>query len=346
MKDKELLKQAARQVEAQGPEVDRLPILSMDKILQDARSVFKDSEKGLGQQIVSGSKMPKPTKDCEFVCWKKSPWEVLTGIRGIPFGRVVQIAGKPDSGKTSCAMEFLKRAQQQGHIPILWDIEGKFSTNRFNDQFKGNSDQLFVVTSKLILEGADMVDALIESIDKHYHDRKILLVWDSVGGSLSVSEEAKDKRAGKQMAEAAKENGIVVRGFIQQMEALRNRQSNEDRLGVLLINQTYSNIGSHGQKEAGGQKVEFHSSIIVQLSRMADLEKVKNKVKYKVGIQSKAKMRKNHLLEGEDTVSELKLHVMSGGVYIDPKDPAVELLGGEIERSDDDGEVIETDDEE
>jgi hypothetical protein len=243
-------------------------------------------------------------------------------------------------------MQFLKMAQMQGHIPILWDVEGKFSMHRFDNRFGGKSDQLLLVTSKLILEGADMVDALIEKTHEYFPERKILLVWDSVGGSLSVSEEAKDKRAGRQMAEAAKENGIVCRGFVQNMEAVRNRKTNEEHLAVLLINQTYANIGSHGQKESGGQKVEFHSSLIMQLTRMADLKRIKNKIPYKVGIQTKARVKKNHLFDSEDTICELVLNVMAGGVYIDAASPAIKLLGDSFEQpcGDDDTEV-ELDDE-
>lgn len=330
--DKELLANAEQLVDEKARPLDDM-LSDMEDIIKNARSVFKNSEKGLGQQIILGSKMPKLTKDSDFICWKKSPWELLTGVRGCPFGRICQIAGKPDSGKTTAAMTFLKNAQQQAVIPILWDVEGKFDTMRFDHKIGGKSDNLFVVTSKLILEGADMVDALIESVNNKFPTRKIFLVWDSVGGSLSVSEEAKDKRSGKQMAEAAKENGAVVRGFVQQAETLRNRKINEERLAVLLINQTYANIGSHGQKESGGQKVEFHSSIIVQMTRTGDLQKVRNKVPRKVGITSRMKLRKNHLFDAADCISELTVHVMANGMFVDPKSAAYSLLEG-VELSD------------
>src|SRR3989338_1314327 len=92
------------------------PVLKfdLDDILKEARTSFTGTDKGLGLQITSGADITRPSKDSDFICYKDSHWEQLTGIRGIPFGRVVQIAGRPDSGKSSHAMAFMKQAQDQG----------------------------------------------------------------------------------------------------------------------------------------------------------------------------------------------------------------------------------------
>jgi len=304
--------------------------VDLDKILLQARKDFKNSEKGLGQQMVSGSNLPRPTKPEEFVHWQNSTWELLTGIMGCPFGWIIQIAGKPDSGKSTHAMEFMKRAQDQGHIVILWNAEGKFSASRFDKYFGGKSDELLVVTSRLILEGADMVDSLVHATMENYPEKKVFIVWDSVGGTLPASEMTKSKRESNPSAEAAKDNAKVMRGFVQLMEQYRNRATNEDRIGVLLINQTYSSVrGPAMQKESGGQKVEFFSSVIVQLVKTGTLYKQKKKIKRRMGIKVKAKTKKNHLFDGEDTIAELNLHITAAGVTVDPKDPAAELVGAE-----------------
>lgn len=301
-------------------------------IVARARNAFAKDEV-LASQLVAGSDIPRPTKPEEFIYWPNSSWHILTQVPGIPFGRIVQIAGRPNSGKSTHAMQFMKLAQDQGHVVILWDPENKFSANRFDHFFGGNSAELLVVNSRLISEGADLIESFVRALGEECPDKKILIVWDSVGGSLPKSEKTDvtsskggNKRGSRQMAEAAKENGMAVRGFVSLMEEFKDRKNNQERIAVLLINQVYSNIGSVGQKESGGQKVEFHSSIIIQLSRVADLIKTRDKVKRLVGITTRAKVRKNHLIDGEDTVAELRLDITAGGIAVNAKDPAAKLV--------------------
>jgi len=316
--------------------------VDIDAIISKARSNFKNSEKGLGLQIVRGSDRKISENDSDYICWPDSSWQVLTGVRGLPFGRIVQIAGRPDSGKSTHAMEFMARAQKQGAQVILWDAENKFSTSRFDKYFGGISNDLIVITSKMILEGSDEVDAVVHAIMELNPTQKILIVWDSVGSTVGKSEGMVAKRQSKQMAEAAKDNGAAVRGFIQLMETYKNHETGEERIAVLLINQTYANIGSHGQKESGGQKVEYFSSIIIQLTRKAYLFKVRAGLKRKLGITAKAVIRKNHLFDSEESIAELDLDITARGVFVNSKSPALKLVS-EAQRSSEDFEAVDED---
>jgi len=301
--------------------------IDINALLEKVQASY-GKDKGRAAEVSTGSSLVRPNRDDQFVCWKDSPWESLTQIRGLPFGRICQIAGRPDSGKSTHAMQFMKNAQDQGCVVILWDAENKFSATRFDKYFGGRSDDLLLVRSKLILEGGDRVERFIHEIKNMDPDAKILVVWDSVGGTLAkneavdVSEDKKGKKNkyegsmadNKQLAAAAKENGTVMRGLIRLMEKYKD-QDNES-ISVLLINQTYSNIGSHGQKESGGQKVEFFSSIIVQLTRKGDLNFTRDGVKRRKGIVTRAKVSKNHLFDGEDTIAELELAITAGGINL------------------------------
>jgi len=298
--------------------------IDISKLLKNVQASY-GKDKGRAGEVSTGNSLVRPNRDDQFVCWKDSPWERLTQIRGLPFGRICQIAGRPDSGKSTHAMQFMRNAQDQGCIVILWDAENKFSATRFDKYFGGCSDNLLVVRSKVILEGGDRTERFIHEAKKMDPDSKILVVWDSVGGTLAKNEDvtidAKGNYEGsmsdkKQLASAAKENGQVMRGFVRLMEQYKNKNTNDETISVLLINQTYSNIGSVGQKESGGQKVEFYSSIIVQLTRKGDLTFTRDKMKRKKGIVSRAKVSKNHLFDGEDTIAELELAITAGGIKL------------------------------
>lgn len=298
---------------------EKSPAIDLNKILNQARGSFGKGEKALAQQLSTGSSLVKPTRDDQFVLYPGEHWGQLTGTRGIPFGKIVQIAGKPDSGKSSHGMAFMTSAQKAGHVVILWDSESKFSATRMDNYFKGNSSELLLVNSRVILTGGDMLIALTKSILDNYPDKKVFICWDSVGGTLSSAEDVKNLRDSRQMAIAAKENKQVLHGIINLMEAYRNKESGEEKIAMLMINQTYANIGSVGQKEAGGQGVEYYSSLILQLTRKGDLNKQRDGVKRKIGILSRAKVKKNHLFDGEDSIAELDLQITAGGIELAKK---------------------------
>lgn len=287
--------------------------LDLNKIVSDVRSAY-GKDKGKALQVSTGSSISRPVGDNAFVNWKDSPWHELTGVQGIPFGRIVQIAGRPDSGKSTHAMQFMKLAQDQNILVILLDSENKFSLKRFNNKFGGNSDELIIISSKMILEGADEVEKVVTAAKEQDIECRILIVVDSIGGSLAKNEGEDSLDNSKQMASAAKENGTFMRGIVRLMEKYKNRETNEENICALLINQSYANIGAPGQKEAGGQKVEYFSSIILQLTRKSDLTKIKDGVKRKIGIVTRAKVKKNHLFDGDDSIAELDLVITAGGI--------------------------------
>jgi RecA/RadA recombinase len=295
----------------------KLEKINLDKVLTTARDGFdKKKEKSLQLQMSKGSQIARPSKNTDFVIASCKHWQELTGQPGIPFGRITQIAGRPDSGKSTHAMMFMKDAQDQDYIVILWDSENKFSKGRFDRHFKGSSDDLLCVNSRVILEGGDMLLNLIDSCMLHYPEKKILVVWDSVGGTIASGASAKNLRDPNQMAMEAKENGRVCKALVAQMEDYKNKETGEEKIAVLLINQTYANIGAPGQKESGGQKVEYFSSLILQLTRKSDATKQKNGKDYKVGIVTRAKVKKNHLFDGEDSIAELQLLITAGGISL------------------------------
>src|ERR1035437_7668149 len=52
----------------------------------------------------------------------------LSGLLGLPFNKIAQFAGRPDSGKSTVAAEMIVDAQKAGCQVIVWDSEDKFDT--------------------------------------------------------------------------------------------------------------------------------------------------------------------------------------------------------------------------
>lgn len=295
--------------------------IDITKLVKKAQESYAKKDQGLAKKLSTGKTIIRPDEDKDYVVWTKGDhWKSLTNLKGLPFGRIVQISGKPDSGKSTHAMAFMKFAQDQDVLVILWDAERKFSSRRFDEKMGGISDNLLVVDTNKIIDGAKAVAQFIHAAKEMNPDIKILIVWDSVGASLNSTEDKDDgtEDFSQQPGVSAKENSYAIKKFNKLANNYTNTETGEASIATLIINQTYASIGMGAptQIEKGGSEIYYLSSIIIQLSRKQDLNRVKNGDKYKYGIVSRAKVKKNHLFEGDECISELDLVISADGVHL------------------------------
>lgn len=239
------------------------------------------------------------------------PLRTLIGLPCLPFNKIVQVAGKPDTGKSTVATATMVAAQNAGFKIIAWDTEEKFDPGRY-EEFGGTpGDILFIRTNEITL-GGQLVKDYINAIKEDDPKAKVLLVWDSVGGGVSRADAEinRVKKKNAQPAQAAKENGQVTRDIITMMNTYR------DSICVYMANQTYAKIGfmQKGDKAKGGDTIEFFSSIIVFFKRLKVLTKIVDKKLVKYGIITQATVTKNHLSQGETSVHQTNFEINSSGI--------------------------------
>lgn len=285
--------------------------IDLNKIVKDMRKLYEKDKKV--QSIISTGDAVKQTyTEADVIPLPKShPISQLTNLLGIPFNKIVQVAGKPDCGKSTMAGEVMAAAQASGATVILFDSEDKFDANRFKNNFKGNPSNILMIKTNEILKGGELVRRYITAIKEQDENAKILFVWDSVGGSQSRShaERELDNEKHAQPGQDAKENGSLMKVLV----ALINKYP--DTIAVYMANQTYAKIGfmQHGDQASGGTKIEYHSSLIVMLKRIKVLTKVVKGVTTKHGIISRATVTKNHLSQGETSVHQLDFKITADG---------------------------------
>jgi len=289
--------------------------LDINDLVAKARGRFDKKKSQIGARMRTGDQIVLSTDPSDYISSADilKFWKPLTGLLGFAYGRIFQIAGKPDSGKSTAAMLAMKAAQEQGALVILWDSEGKFDSTRYRDRMGGDPTQIPVAPSRNILEGVQQVVTYVKVAKEMNPDQKILIVWDSVGASINSAEDEENDDYSKQPGVTAKEVSWGIRRFNQLMEKFRDSNGNYT-IAVLCINQVYANIGSVGFKQKGGAELEYLSSLILEMSRKETLTRVKNKQKIKYGITTIARVKKNHLFGGEDCVAELELVVSSAGI--------------------------------
>lgn len=275
----------------------------MADLAADIRKHFKDSPK-LAKRVGVGSNLSKLT-DADFITLPKW-WRDCTGVPGLPFGKLVMIAGDSDSGKTSAAIESMKAAQSQDVGVIYVETEGKTTENDLR-AWGVNPDDLLLVQSSIAEEAFELLFAAWDSFRNKYPEARLLVVFDSIGNVVSQRDseidltEQDSKPGGK-----GKINRLGINKMISKMS--------EGNTAVLILNYTYDNIGSPGKTNAGGKAVNFFSSLTFQTTRKAWHEKTIKGEKVRAGADVVWKLFKNHLAKSSLNKKEFTLRITSEGI--------------------------------
>jgi RecA/RadA recombinase len=247
-----------------------------------------------------------------------NPVRCMTDLPCLPFNKVVQVAGKPDAGKSTTAGEIAAAAQKAGFEIVIWDAEQKFDAARFKKEFGGDPEKIHVIQTNEIRKGGQLVKDFICVIKEDNPKAKIFVVWDSVGGSISRAETDRNLSDEKhaQPGTEARENSSVIRHWV----GMFNKYP--DSIAVLLVNQTYAKIGfmQHGDQAKGGSGIEYFSSLIIYLRRVKVLTKVSKKKKIKTGIITRATVAKNHLSQGKTSVHQMDFVITAAGSSVSDLD--------------------------
>lgn len=287
--------------------------VDLSKIVSDIQALYVKDKKIKSMVCTGDSVKAVYTKADVIPLEDGSPLKHLLGLQGLPYNKIIQIAGKPDTGKSTFASEVMVTAQKSGATVILWDSEDKFDSARFK-ALGGSAKEILLIKTNEILKGAELARKFIIAVKNQVPDSKILFVWDSVGGSQSRShsERELDSEKHAQPGQDAKENGSVCKVLVSLINKF------PDSIAVYLANQTYAKIGfmMKGDAISGGTKIEYHSSFIIMLKRIKVLTKVVKGVTTKYGIISRAIVTKNHLSQGPTSVHQLDFQVTSNGASI------------------------------
>lgn len=284
---------------------------NFNKLIEEIQSSFKKDKARLINKIGLGSSLKSLTKE-DFILMPDW-WTIPTKTYGIPFGKVTLIAGQNDSGKTSIAIETVKAAQKQGVGVCFVESEHKSTVKDFIAW--GVDPEAMILIQTRIAEEA--FEALLTSIDKFreiYSDAPLLVVIDSLGNSLSMRDSELDfVNQSQQPGGKGKVNRLGLNSLVARMEQ-------DFKMAVLLISYTYDNMGSPGKTNAGGQALNFFSSLTYQTSRKGWVEKTVEGVKQRIGADVVFKLYKNHINKDNPGMKEIVFRITKDGMsYLEGK---------------------------
>lgn len=256
---------------------------TIDKIKTSLKK--EKAEKRIGQ-FGLGSTLTPPSPNPEDYVVMPDWWKTHFGVVGLEFGKIVQIAGDADTGKTSLALEAMLRAQQQGFGVIYVETEGK--TTELDLVEKGiDPTGVMSVSSGITEEAFDGALRAWDVFFKDYPKEKLLLVFDSYGNTISLRDAVLNlTKEFQKPGGAAKTNRQGLNTMIARMHY--------DPVAILVVNYTYANIGSQGQTNAGGKALNFFSILTLQSKRLGWLDATRKGVKVRLGAKVRWTVYKNH----------------------------------------------------
>ncbi len=292
---------------------------NLDSVIDDVKKSMKKDERR-AKQFGTGDNLSQISEDpTDFVVmpsWFKDAW----GVVGLQFGRIFEIAGKSDSGKTSLAITAMKAAQTQGYGILYIETEGKTTTNDL-ENWGVDPAGVMIVRTAITEEAFANAFLLWDGFFSKYPNDKLLFVYDSFGNTVSSRDSEIDMTTqNAKVGGAAKTNRLGLNTMIAKMQ--------NDAVAVLFVNYTYDNMGSPGQTSAGGQALQFFSTIRVQSSRKGWLEASEKGVKVRKGACVIWKTQKNHYSKSLD-------HNLPSRVEMNITAEGIKLVGDSADESED-----------
>lgn len=198
------------------------------------------------------------------------PVDVVTGVGGIPEGRVIVAHGPQSSGKTTFVGHLAKEVLDAGGYVIYMDHERKLSEAYYARMGIDFSCGRFIVANpRYIEEGFAMIARTGEKIRKEWGETEapILVVWDSIHAIVAKRRFEKDFDEGNYSPEAAAYND----GFKKIVPII-----SDHRIISVFISQVRVGLGGFKpvDKIGIGNAVVHAASIVLQFKKPSALGRV------------------------------------------------------------------------
>lgn len=205
---------------------------------------------------------------------------------GLPVGRITEITGLEQSGKSLLSAHLLAEAQKKGGVAVLIDTE-----TAVNRDFL---EAIGVDISKLLYVSVDTVEAIFEScetiIEKVRTSDKSKLVT-IVVDSVAAASTKKELEADYDKDGYATDKSIIISKAMRKITNMIGRQN----ICLVFTNQLRMKMNAMAFSDpwttSGGKALAFHASVRLRLKSMGSL-KVGDRI---IGIKVRAQVVKNRL---------------------------------------------------
>ena len=209
---------------------------------------------------------------------------------GLPVGRIVEVTGLEQSGKSLLSAHLLAETQKQGGVAVLIDTETAVSRD-FLEAIGVDVSKMLYVSADSVEQIFDFTETIIEKVRSTSKDRLVTIVVDSVAAASTKTELAADY--GK--------DGYATDKAIIISKAMRKITNMIGREKILLVytNQLRQKMNampfSDPWTTSGGKALAFHASVRLRLKSAGMIkQKVDGNDKI-VGIKIRCQVVKNRM---------------------------------------------------
>jgi recombination protein RecA len=207
---------------------------------------------------------------------------------GFPVGRVSEITGLEQSGKSLLAAHALLNTQKKGGLAVYIDTENAIATEYLTAIGLNLKDMLYIPleTVEDIFETVDVIIDKVRSSDK---DRLVTIVIDSIAGASTKTEMAADfDKDGYATAKA-----LIISKAMRKITNLIGRE----RICLIITNQLRQKLNAPAFSDPwttpGGKGIPFHASVRLRLSSIGAIKAKREGRDEIIGSRVKAKLVKN-----------------------------------------------------
>ncbi|RKQ60455.1 RecA protein [Thermovibrio guaymasensis] len=251
---------------------------------EERKRVLEDALKRIKKEYGEGSVMflgERPVEKVPAISTGSIAIDRITGIGGIPRGRITEIYGPESSGKTTLALHVISNAQKEGGIAAFIDAEHALDPT-YAKKLGINLEELLVSQPDSGEQALEIAETLVRSgaID--------VIVVDSVAALVPEAEIKGD------MGDS--HVGLQARLMSQALRKLTAAVS-KSNCALIFINQVREKIGMMGyggpqETTTGGRALKFYSSMRMEIRNVGQ---IKGKGDERIGHKAKVKIVKNKL---------------------------------------------------
>lgn len=209
---------------------------------------------------------------------------------GLPVGRIVEVTGLEQSGKSLLSAHLLAETQKLGGVAVLIDTETAVS-REFLEAIGVDVSKLLYVSADSVEQIFDFTETIIEKVRQTDKNKLVTIVTDSVAAASTKTELAADY--GKDGY--ATDKAIIISKAMRKITNMIGRQ----KILLVYTNQLRQKMNAMPFGDpwttSGGKALAFHASVRLRLKGMGQI-KVKTGGQDKiVGMKVRAQVVKNRM---------------------------------------------------
>ena len=209
---------------------------------------------------------------------------------GLPVGRITEITGLEQSGKSLLSAHLLAETQKQGGVAVLIDTETAVS-REFLEAIGVDVSKLLYVSADSVEQIFDFTETIIEKVRETSKDKIVTIVVDSVAAASTKTELAADYNKDGYATDKA----IIISKAMRKITNMIGRQ----KILLVYTNQLRQKLNAMAFADpwttSGGKALAFHASVRLRLKGMGQIKtKVGGNDKI-VGMKVRAQVIKNRM---------------------------------------------------